>query len=49
MGEIREMVSGREQQMQREVDRLKKLTEDSEKDRQRAIQEIQNLRNEFQK
>ena len=47
MGEIREMVSAREQTMQREVDRLIRLTEDSEKDRKRAIEEIKNLRSEF--
>ena len=49
MGEIREMVSAREQTMQREVDRLIRLTEDSEKDRKRAIEEIKNLRSEFQR
>ena len=49
MGEIREMVSGQEQQMKSEVNRLIKLTEESERDRMKAIQEIKNLRDAFQR
>ena len=33
--------------MQREINRLVRLTEDSERDRKQAVQEIKNLRDEF--
>ena len=49
MNQIRDIVSEQESSMQNEIHKLIKLTEDSERDRKLAIQEIKSLRDEFQR